>query len=422
MAYTKLKTTKDGRKYFECQFSRGRGKGYITRRFYPESTWSAKYTERELNKFTADIERQIKEGIIVSRDEKKEKESIAKAELAKLKTVRGYVSDVFMPAKTAIFSENSRASYQMFIDKHILPYIGDLLIKDVSSALITKRLLDYQVDGKGHSHASCVKLYNILNGIFQMAFLDDTIAFNPMLKVKRPVQRKDDKKESEADKALTVDGLRYVMKCLDSEPLKWRLFVQLSIDTGARRGELCGLKWSDIDSKDLSISIQRNVGYTPDKGVFVNNTKNGKNRKVDIGEDTLFMLRLWREEQKKECVSEYVFTPEKSNQYKHADNVKHKEKNIVPVIVNTPMNPDSPTRYYAKFGKRYGIPGFHPHLLRHTSASVAITEGADVVSVSERLGHSDPSITLRMYSHANEESIRKAGQTVRDALKAVSNS
>ena len=62
---------------------------------------------------------------------------------------------------------------------------------------------------------------------------------------------------------------------------------------------------------------------------------------------------------------------------------------------------------------------FHPHKLRHSSASIAITSGADVVSVSERLGgHSDTAVTLRMYAHANQESIRRAGQIVRDAIKA----
>ncbi|MCD8087327.1 MAG: tyrosine-type recombinase/integrase, partial [Oscillospiraceae bacterium] len=83
-----------------------------------------------------------------------------------------------------------------------------------------------------------------------------------------------------------------------------------------------------------------------------------------------------------------------------------------------PMNPQSPTRYFAKFGRKYGIDDFHPHKLRHTSASIAILHGADIVSVSSRLGHSDTAVTLRMYAHANEESIRRAGQIVRDALKA----
>lgn len=101
--------------------------------------------------------------------------------------------------------------------------------------------------------------------------------------------------------------------------------------------------------------------------------------------------------QSSKCISQWVFTQDGS-----AD----------------PMHPQSPTRFFTKFGRRYGIENFHPHKLRHTSASIALTNGADVVSVSERLGHSDTAVTLRMYAHANEESIRRAGQVVRDALKA----
>ena len=82
-----------------------------------------------------------------------------------------------------------------------------------------------------------------------------------------------------------------------------------------------------------------------------------------------------------------------------------------------PMHPDTLTRYFQRFGRRYGIEHFHPHKLRHTSASLAITNGADVVSAAAHLGHSDSSTTLRMYAHANEESIRRVGQTVREALK-----
>ena len=80
------------------------------------------------------------------------------------------------------------------------------------------------------------------------------------------------------------------------------------------------------------------------------------------------------------------------------------------------MNPQSPTSYFRKFGKKYHIDHCHPHKRRHTFASVAITNGADVVSVSEILGHSDVSTTLQTYSHANEESKRRAAEIFRNAL------
>lgn len=81
------------------------------------------------------------------------------------------------------------------------------------------------------------------------------------------------------------------------------------------------------------------------------------------------------------------------------------------------MHPQSPTRYLKKFAARYGIDDLHPHKLRHSFASIAITNGADIASVSEKLGHSDKAVTLRMYTHSDAESMKRASQIFRDALK-----
>ena len=179
--------------------------------------------------------------------------------------------------------------------------------------------------------------------------------------------------------------------------MKWRAYIFLMADTGARRGELCGLQWADINWETSYIWIRHNIQYTPEKGVYDTSTKNKRSRSVDVGPETLSLLRQLRIEQAASCISQWVFTQEGTP---------------------NPMHPQSPTRYFQKFGERYGFKDFHPHKLRHSSASAAITNGADIVSVSERLGHSDTAVTLRMYAHANEESIRRAGQIVRDALKA----
>ena len=82
---------------------------------------------------------------------------------------------------------------------------------------------------------------------------------------------------------------------------------------------------------------------------------------------------------------------------------------------NRPMHPQAPNRYFQKFGEKYGI-DIHPHLLRHSFASVAITSGADIASVSEVLGHADKATTLRMYTHADEESKRRAAGIVLQAI------
>ena len=68
------------------------------------------------------------------------------------------------------------------------------------------------------------------------------------------------------------------------------------------------------------------------------------------------------------------------------------------------------------FSDRCGIHNLHPHKLRHTFASIAITNGADAASVSETLGHSDKAVTLRMYTHADEESKKRAAAIVWNAI------
>jgi len=383
-----------GNPVYKVQASGGRGRR-VKRSWRPEPGWSAKTIERELNKFAAQLENELASGEVTTKKESDEAARLAALEAAKLKTLRQYAEGVYMPSKSATFYENSRSSYQRNLDVHILPVLGDFLMVDITPAMISKLLLDFQKSG--HAHASAVKIFNILNGIFQMAFLDDTIKTNPMLKVARPKPRKEEKAQDESDKAYTVQQLAYILQCLENESLKWQTYINLVADSGIRRGEASALEWSDIDWAKGAITIRRNAQYTPTAGVYVTSPKNGKSRTVDVGPDVLKLLQQLRLEQAGKAISRYVFTQDNS-----------------PDI----MHPQSPTRYFKKFGQRYGIEDFHPHKLRHTSASLAITNGADVVSVSERLGHSDTAVTLRMYAHANEESIRRAGQIVRDALKA----
>ena len=396
MASTKLMETKDGKRFYKISVSRGYGVTPYTMRWYWPDGWSKRAADRELAKVAAAFELKCKNGEVMNRAEEKQKEAEARAEAAKLRTVRQYVDGVFMPTKEATFSENARASYRMFLNKHILPVLGDVLLTEVTPAMITKLLIDFQK--AGYAHASAVKCYNVLNGLFDMAFMDDSITISPMLKVKRPAPRKDEQTAQETDKALTADQLRSVLSSMAQEPLKWQTYINLAADSGARRGELCGLQWRDIDWVSGTVEVRRNLQYTPQMGVYVAAPKNGKTRTVDVGTETLALLRQLREEQATSCICEWVFSQDGTTD---------------------PMHPQSPTRYFHKLGARLGIMNFHPHLLRHTSASIAITNGADVVSVSERLGHSDTAVTLRMYAHANDESIRRAGQVVRDALKVA---
>lgn len=424
MASTRLLKTKDGRSYYEIRCHK-RGRGEKTFRWFVPDGWSSKAIEKELGNQIRDFESSFLSGDILTRTEEKVERAAEEAkraaeelERAKLKTFRQYAEGVFLPAKALEISENTKASYRSTLELHAFPVLGDILLVEITPAMLTKLFLSHM---ENHAHGSTIKVYNVINGVFEMAFLDDSVSINPMLKVKRPRMPKDEKGRNEADLALDEKELLHVFSCVAKEPLKWQAFIELAADTGCRRGELCALEWKDIDLENNLITIKSNLQYTPGKGVYFTSPKSGKTRTVDIGEDTVALLKRWKKEQQNICVCKYVFNPERSNQYKHMnpeDKKTNKKKEPKPLpIENMPMSPQSPTRYFHEFGERYGIPGFHPHLLRHTSASVAIMNGADIPSVSMRLGHADPAITMKMYTHGNEEGMRRAGQIFRDALK-----
>ena len=163
MASVKEMYTKDGRRFYKIAVSRGYGKTpYTTRWYVPKGYTSKRAVEKGLKDAVTDFERRCKAGEVLTRAERKEMERQAQIEAAKLKTVRHYAESVFMPVKTVEVSENTRSNYQMFLDKHILPVIGDQLITEVNSAMIRNLLVSFQASGK--SHASVTKMYNVLHG------------------------------------------------------------------------------------------------------------------------------------------------------------------------------------------------------------------------------------------------------------------
>ena len=387
------KQTKDGRTFYEIQVSRGRSRSRLTSRWYPPEGWSQKAIDRELAKVAAEFERRCDNGEAISRAEQKEKDLLQKQEAAKIQTLRQYGERVFMPAKTVTISENSRSSFQGNLDRWIYPALGEMKMPDITAANISALLLDMQAQGK--AHATCIKVYTVLKSLFKMAYLSDIIQKNPMDKVERPKQRKDEVRGIEAE-AYTIEEVKHILSCLEKEPLKWQALIRLLVDTGIRRGECCGLQWKDVDFKGNTITVAGNLCYTPQKGVYLDTPKNGKTRIIDVDADVIALLQQLRQQQASHALSAFVFTQDNSPE---------------------PMHPQSPTRYLKKFAARYGIDDLHPHKLRHSFASIAITNGADIASVSEKLGHSDKAVTLRMYTHADAESMKRASQIFRDALK-----
>ena len=307
MASSRKLFTKEGTPFYEISVSRGRDKSRLSTRWYPPIGWSQRAIDKELKKQEAAFEKAVKEGKILSKEEQKEQERIKAQEYAQIKTLKQYCESVFMPTITIDCSENTRSSYQGNLDKWIYPALGDFKITEVTAAQIDSLFLSMKSQGK--SHSTVIKVYNILFGIFKRAYKHDIIEKNPMDKVTRPEPRKDEIRSQEPE-SYTAEEIIHIWNSLEHEPLKWRAYVRLLIDTGARRGEICGLQWKNVDFKENKITISGNLCYTKEKGVYLDTPKNGKIRTVDVDPAVMALLTQLRREQFQKYFAPYVFTQE----------------------------------------------------------------------------------------------------------------
>lgn len=304
MAATRLKTTKDGRAYYEIRYRTSREASELSTRWYVPSGWSEKAIQRELAKQAAEFERQCRAGLVISHREKKEiaaqEAARQAAEAAKIVTAKQYGERVFMPGKLAgtigekALAENSRAYYQNVLDKHICPIIGERKMQEVTRAELEALLLDELNSGKSESTISAV--YVTLRQMFESAEDSELIRSNPMQKVKKPRRNKADTKDATQVEAFSIEEMQHILECLKNEPLKWQAYITLIIDTGCRRGEICGLRWQSVNFKDKTITIENNLVYTSakkgGKGVFEDTPKTDASaRVIDISDDASDLLR-----------------------------------------------------------------------------------------------------------------------------------
>ena len=244
--------------------------------------------------------------------------------------------------------------------------------------------------GSGLSQKTIIEHHRVISSILSQAVKEQLVPANIAQRATPP---KNSKKEMHA---FEVEEVQAILEALESEPLKWQVMTQLLIATGARRGEIMGLRWKNVDWDNNRLFLCENRVYTPKSGAISTTLKTGENRYVSISPAVLDLLKRWQAEQAEFykflgiTPSDYVLTAEDGQ----------------------PMHPDSPTDWLAKFAKRHNLPPIHPHKFRHTQASLLISEGVDILTVSKRLGHAKVSTTLDIYSHVLAKSDEKASNTL----------
>jgi len=276
---------------------------------------------------------------------------------------------------------------------YITAYFDGAVLQQISPIDIQKYLTYLRTDyksklGKPLSPKSIRHQYSTLNLIFEYAERQEMISNNPMRKVDPP------KKEKKPIDAMTQEQAKRFFTILSDCPLDFRCILQLMITTGIRRGECIGLKWKDIDEATLTIKIERSVSYTSESGKFVGTPKTSTAiRTIPLIPSTFYLLLRLKEQISTEhphtILKEAFIFPSKKDLF-------------------APRDPNAITQRVKRFMKNNDLPILSPHDLRHSCATLLLSQGADVKSVQEILGHSDASTTLNFYVKSDLRQMREA--------------
>lgn len=291
---------------------------------------------------------------------------------------------------TGTIRKGTLNGYKTYTERYIKPALGDKPIAFITTADVQKfynnlrkngRIKNQHIYGNGLSDASVVRIHCMLHEAMDMAVKEHLISKNPTNGTTVP---KIVKKEMQV---LTDEQLATFMKLVDAEE-DWRDFFYTEITTGLRRGEICGLKWTDFDEVEGKLNINRSIDLRNGE-IMVGETKTGKGkRSFYLPVSTANVLR----ERKKNSKSEWIFTD----------------------LLN-PELPIAPPAAYRKMKlllKKAGLPNIRFHDLRHTFATHALTSGVDAKTLSGILGHTNASFTLDTYTHVTTDMQQRASNIV----------
>lgn len=356
-----------------------------TATFEVKSTWTEKSARKKAEAFAANFEKECKSGL---RTDSRQKFSEYCDYAIEMKVERGL--------------KHSTATRYKELTSRIYPSIGHIKLTDIRADHLNKLYSDLSKDGVSKrggklSTKTVLEHHRLLHTVLEMAVKEGLIPFNPADRCTLP---KVQKKEIVCFQPEEVAAIR---EALETEPLKWKTLTHMLLITGARRGEILGLKWSKVDFENNRVYIDNNILYTPDRGIYEDTPKTKQSiRFVSLPPETMELLKEYRDWQLGEMLRLGAY-------YNRKDFVFSKDD-------GNPMHPDSVTDWMKKFSKRHNLPHVNPHRFRHTSASLLYYGGMDSVSISKRLGHAQVSTTQDIYSHIIAEADKKSADILADVF------
>lgn len=327
-------------------------------------------------------------------------------------TLQEFVEKEFLPAIRAAVRPSTFHSYERNLRIHVLPSLGNRKLVDIDAASLSTlygRLLvegrKDQAQGKGLSPRSVAYVASILGKVFRQAMDWDRIARNPAERARPPKATANQGQRAQMVTWTGVEVAKFLAACEAASDRHYPAWLMLAT-TGMRRGELLGLRWSDVDLHAGTASIRQTVIVVVVDGrheVQFGTPKTERGRRlIALDTRTVAALRTWRKVQAQERL-------QLGAAYHDAD-----------LVFATPEGkPLHPERFSRTFGQRVALHKMRSlrlHDLRHTHATLALQQGVHPRVVQERLGHANVGITLGTYSHVNPAMDASAAETIAGAI------
>jgi len=317
------------------------------------------------------------------------------------KTFKEYAEYV-MSVKERDRKHSTVTRYKELLQDRIYPELGFMKLTDITAEHLNRFYTNLSKPGQnkktggGLSEKTIVEHHRVIHAVYAMAYKEGLVPVNIADRATPP---KVPKKEAQFFEEAEVAK---ISECLQSEPLKWKCITFLLIFSGARRGEIMGLKWSAVDFKNNEIEIKNNLLYSPGKGIYEDTPKTGRSRKITIDPAVMALLKQQKREQ--------TLTRMKLAGEWHEQGFCFTQEN------GNPMHPDSITDWLDKFAKKHDLPHIYPHKFRHTHISILLSHGVSVVDVAKRAGHEQTSTTENIYAHVLAKADEKASDVFSQAL------
>ena len=350
-----------------------------TATFEVQPTWTEKSARKKAEAFAATFEKECKEG--TRTDTRTTFQEYCEYAIG-LKEQRGTKHSTIVRYKE--------------LTSRIYPAIGHIKLKDLRADHLNDLYTQLgkpgqnKRTGNGLSPKTILEHHRLISTVLEQALKEGLVAFNVAGRATLP---KTEKKEVNYFQPEQIAAIR---DCMDREVgeepsrIKWKTILHLFLITGARRGEILGLKWDRVDFEKNRIFICNNILYSPDRGIYEDTPKTSTStRYITLPADTMHLLRQYK-------VWQTADRLRKGEYYQYRGFVFAQDN-------GNPMHPDSVTDWMNKFSKRNGLPHINPHAFRHTMASMLYFNGVDSVSISKRLGHAQVSTTANIYAHVMEE-------------------